>query len=598
MSILVLFAGMFFSASSHAVPPAAFTLSADASQCNGSSPKIVLSGWGSSGYTTFDLYRNGSLYSPANTGPTFSNTSVTAGTTYTYYVVAKNASGSTTSNTVTVTAPSSCGGTPPGSFSLSNGTPYCNGSSPAVNVNWTASSGVTTYDVYRNGSLYSPVVPSNRTTFNNTANVVAGQTYTYMVVAKNASGSTNSSAISVTVPSSVCPTATPVINGVSPSPVTGSASAQTITVYGTGFVNKPTLTLAWSRNSNYTVPGAQVTFVGSTQVQMAITTSTTADNWTVRVTNPDGRSSDTASFQVVAPQRPDLIVENITFSPAIVTAGTSFAIRFRIRNVGTGTAIPTEARLRLSGDQTLTFNDPPLAPLDVSIPQIPGLQSYDFSGNVTVPANTPPGTYYVGVFADRDNRANQTDLTNDIGMSAAPLVVTGTGIQAPSIVVPPQSTSTIAGGSATFSVTANSPTGSLDYRWRRDGSLIENVNAPVLTLNNISPRQAGLYTVDVSNAGGTVTSLAANFAVAGSTVPIILPPPPPPPPRGTVKCYSGTSSSWGPCNGSSVASNRPTVVITHGWQPGVTYQQEGGLGVPSGWMRWPRLIGQNFGFDK
>ncbi len=92
------------------VAPTPFTLSGSA-QCNGSSPQIVLSGWGSSGFATFDVYRNGSLYSSANTGSTFLNISVTAGTAYSYYVVAKNASGSTTSNTVSVTAPTSCGGT-------------------------------------------------------------------------------------------------------------------------------------------------------------------------------------------------------------------------------------------------------------------------------------------------------------------------------------------------------------------------------------------------------------------------------------------------------------------------------------------------------
>ena len=91
-------------------PPASFTLTGTA-QCSGSSPQILLSGWSSSGADTFDLYRNGSLYSSANTGSTFSNTSVTAGTTYSYYVVAKNSYGSTTSNTISVTASSDCGGT-------------------------------------------------------------------------------------------------------------------------------------------------------------------------------------------------------------------------------------------------------------------------------------------------------------------------------------------------------------------------------------------------------------------------------------------------------------------------------------------------------
>src|SRR4029077_18758880 len=97
------------------------------------------------------------------------------------------------------------------------------------------------------------------------------------------------------------PVTAPTITGVSPSPVTGSSSQQTITIIGTNFVNKPTLTLTWTGQPNYTVPTAQVTFISSTQLQMAINTTTQADSWTVKVTNPDGQQSNVAGFQVVAP---------------------------------------------------------------------------------------------------------------------------------------------------------------------------------------------------------------------------------------------------------------------------------------------------------
>src|SRR4029077_16084404 len=72
------------------------------------------------------------------------------------------------------------------------------------------------------------------------------------------------------------PVTAPTITGVSPSPVTGSSSQQTITIIGTNFVNKPTLTLTWTGQPNYTVPTAQVTFISSTQLQMAINTTTQA----------------------------------------------------------------------------------------------------------------------------------------------------------------------------------------------------------------------------------------------------------------------------------------------------------------------------------
>ena len=98
----------------------------------------------------------------------------------------------------------------------------------------------------------------------------------------------------------------PSISSVNPNPVTGSASQQTITIYGANFVNKPTLTLTWTVSplppaGGYTVPAAQVTFVSSTEVRMAINTTTDPDNWTVKVTNPDGQQSNVKSFQVGAP---------------------------------------------------------------------------------------------------------------------------------------------------------------------------------------------------------------------------------------------------------------------------------------------------------
>ena len=59
----------------------------------------------------FDIYRNGSLLYPSNTGTTFDNYPVTAGSNYSYYVIVRLTTGnSITSNTVTVSVPANvCG---------------------------------------------------------------------------------------------------------------------------------------------------------------------------------------------------------------------------------------------------------------------------------------------------------------------------------------------------------------------------------------------------------------------------------------------------------------------------------------------------------
>ena len=79
--------------------------------------------------------------------------------------------------------------------------------------------------------------------------------------------------------------------------------------------NKPTLTLSWTGRAGYTVPSEQVTFVSSTQVQMSITTTTAPDNWTVKVTNPDGKVSNTAGFAVVAPTNAAPTISSVSPNP-------------------------------------------------------------------------------------------------------------------------------------------------------------------------------------------------------------------------------------------------------------------------------------------
>ncbi|GEM_PF-2430383 len=133
--------------------------------------------------------------------------------------------------------------------------------------------------------------------------ISTGTAYYYRVRAYNGGGdSSYSNEISIT------PLPAPFISSISPNPVPGSASQQTITINGSNFINKPTVTLTWTGQSDYTVSSAQVTYVSSTLLSMAITTSSTPDNWTVKVTNPnpDGQQSNILSFQVaVLPTAPD-----------------------------------------------------------------------------------------------------------------------------------------------------------------------------------------------------------------------------------------------------------------------------------------------------
>lgn len=167
--------------------PGAFTLTATP-ECSGTTSRVNLTWTTSTNATSYDIYRNGALYASNVTGTQYLNTFVTNGTTYTYYLKAKNSLGTLNNSNGTLTRTAlTC---TPGAFTITV-TPTCSGATSAINVVWTASVNATTYDIYRNGNLYASDVTG--TSFLNTYLITAGTTYSYYVKAKNSVGTLNNS---------------------------------------------------------------------------------------------------------------------------------------------------------------------------------------------------------------------------------------------------------------------------------------------------------------------------------------------------------------------------------------------------------------------
>jgi len=291
-------------------------------------------------------------------------------------------------------------------------------------------------------------------------------------------------------------------------------------------------------------------------------------------TSPGGSvSTESAGFALDLNRQPDLVVENVVFNPAALVAGGPVTVSFRIRNLGPGACVATQARLRLSADNVLTRYDLPLAPLDVFIPSLAAGGQHDFNGGFTVPTITPAGNYYVGVFADQDNRANQRDVVNDAGLSAARLRVDGGGVARPLITRQPLDQTVTASETVVFSVEATG-SGALSFQWRFEGNRIVGATGPRLTLAGVTLRQAGIYTVEVSNAGGTTASDPARLTVNPSPdAPIPLPTRP----TSGILLMEGFDPSW------------PTVVISHGWQ----LLQLGWKPEPPEWMTEMKVAVEN-----
>jgi len=104
--------------------------------------------------------------------------------------------------------------------------------------------------------------------------------------------------------------------------------------------------------------------------------------------------------------------------------------------------------------------------------------------------------------------------------SSAALVVTA-AVVAPSIVVQPVSLAVAPGVSASFSVSANG-SAPLAYEWRKDGAVVAGGTNATLFLPAVYSPSAGVYSVVVSNAGGSATSSFATLAVSASgSAPVI-----------------------------------------------------------------------------
>ncbi len=85
----------------------------------------------------------------------------------------------------------SCSNNAPAQFEMTDGAIFCSTSNTGGNatINWNASSGATSYDVYRDGEEVATGLTA--TTYTDNAELILGKTYLYFVKAKNANGSRN-----------------------------------------------------------------------------------------------------------------------------------------------------------------------------------------------------------------------------------------------------------------------------------------------------------------------------------------------------------------------------------------------------------------------
>ncbi|HEX8149914.1 MAG TPA: immunoglobulin domain-containing protein, partial [Pyrinomonadaceae bacterium] len=194
-----------------------------------------------------------------------------------------------------------------------------------------------------------------------------------------------------------------------------------------------------------------------------------AGSYTVTVTNGAGSAtSNPATLTVITPP-------TITTQPASQTANAGRTATFNVAASGTE---PFSYQWRKNGGDIAGAN---AASLSLS-----NVQEGD-AGTYTVVVSNAAGSATSG---------------------AAALTV----ITPPTITTQPAAQSTALGSNVSFNVAA-SGTSPFDYQWKKDGADIAGVNSDTLSLSNVQDGDAGIYSVVVSNAAGSVTGEGAALKV-------------------------------------------------------------------------------------
>jgi hypothetical protein len=132
-----------------------------------------------------------------------------------------------------------------------------------------------------------------------------------LLVSVNVGASAASLPVQVTIPSGKtsnamsltvnAPAAAPAISTLSPNPMTGSNSPQTLTINGSGFQSGLKLSIG-----GMLITSNQLATLTPTQLQINVITGLNAYTYAVQVINPNGGTSNIVNLQVNAPPAPTI----------------------------------------------------------------------------------------------------------------------------------------------------------------------------------------------------------------------------------------------------------------------------------------------------
>jgi hypothetical protein len=143
--------------------------------------------------------------------------------------------------------------------------------------------------------------------------------------------------------------------------------------------------------------------------------------------------------------------------------------------------------------------------------------TYQWSFNGAVLQSDTVGVLTLSTVSAASAGTYTVTATNSGGTVSTTAVLTV--VTPPAITAQPQNLTVLAGGNASFQVTATG-TGPLTYQWRKNGGAINGATSASLALTSVSADDAASYAVMVTNAQGSVTSTGASLTVTVPSGPV------------------------------------------------------------------------------
>ena len=522
--------------------------------------QVILSWAAPTGATAYKVYRNGTLItSAAITTTTYTDSALTNGTTYTYYVVAfkQNSVASTASGNVTATPQAASVGTPSG-LAASVG-------DARVSLTWNAPAGATSYQILRGGVQ---IGTSTNATYIDTA-VVNGSAYSYTVKALiGTTVSSASSAVSAT-PVAVAPTAPTGLSATVGSAQIGltwtaPAGADKYSIYRNGTLLSSTVT-----TPSYTDTGLTngVTYsyyiVAFKQNSVASTASATitATPVAVKPATPTGVTATASSGQVVVSwtavtgatgysvYRGGVLVGSptvATFTDTGLTNGTAYTYTITANNTGGSSAasagVSATPQVAAPGIPTGLTATAGVGQVTVSWTAVTGATSYQlYRGTLLV--SSPTTTSFVDTSLTAGTAVSYTvKAVNAGGVSAASAAASAT----PTLAAPTGLAATA--GNAQVALTWTAVAGATSYNVYSGTNLVASPTTASYTNTGLTNGTAYSYTVKA-----VVNSVLSPASTAVTATPTA--------PAGVTGSFTGPAVSFMP-TGSARITNSITVTVT------------------------------------